>query len=150
MATRVFRKLPGFRNEEWVVPAGTLANDVVINEEDGRPGFALTSRGDATASVSQAGLTVSAFPVGGVGNKPTAATIAVAGYDVLVDVEGATEGETVAGDGTPQGTPVYAVVGAGGDVTSVTLTGDDNTLIGVVADGRIIGTLTPVSIGVGL
>lgn len=151
MATNIFRKYPGFRNEEWEVPAGTLAGQVVINNEDGRPGVTLTARGDATASVAQGGLTVGAFPVGGVGNKPDCATVAVEGYDALLTVTGVAEGETVGtgNTGTAQGTAVYAVVSSG-EVTSLTLTEGSNTQIGVIADGRIIGTVAPVSIGVGL
>lgn len=150
MATNIFRKYDGFRNEEWVVPEGTVANDVVINDTDGRPGVALTSRGDAdlTASLGTTTITVTGG-AGGVGNKETAATVAVEGYDALLTVVGVTAGETVAGTGTPQGTAVYAVV-AGGAVTSLTLTEGSNTKVGQIADGNIIGTVAPVSIGVGL
>lgn len=151
MATNVFRKLPGFRNEEWEVPAGTLANSVVINNVDGRPGLALTSRGDVTSSRTYAGLTISGIETGGVGNKSNAATVGVVGYDALLTVTGVTAGETVGATatGTPQGTAVYAVV-ASGAVTSLTLTAGSNVKIGVIADGNIIGTVAPVSIGVDL
>lgn len=152
MALNIFRQYPGFRNEEWEVPANTQSGVVVIHNVDGRPGITLTARGDATSSVAIPGVgTVSAFPVGGVGNKPDAATVGVEGYDAILAVTGATAGETVGSTqtGTPAGTAVYAVVSSGA-VTSLTLTASGNTKIGVVADGRIIGTNTPVSIGVDL
>lgn len=149
MASNVFRHYT--KTEEWEVPSGTLADAVVIHNVDGRPGVTLTARGDATDSVTLPnGLTVSTYPVGGVGNKADAATVAIDG-DFLLDVTGVTEGETVGSSatGTPAGTAVYAVVSAGA-VSSLTLTVGSNTKIGVVADGNIIGTITPVSIGVDL
>lgn len=150
MATNVYRKYAGFRNEEWVVPAGTVANDVVLNQVNGRPGVALTSPG-GTDQVSVVGnVTIAAEGIGGgVGNKEGAATVGVEGYDFLLTVAGVTEGETVAGTGTPQGTAVYATE-YDGAVTELTLTEGTNIKIGVIADGNIIGTVAPVSIGVAL
>lgn len=152
MTTNVYRKYAGFRNEEWEVPTGTLAGQVVINNTDGRVGLALTSRGDVTASYTLPnGLTISNNPVGGVGNKPNAATVGVEGYDALLTVAGVANGETVGTGqtGTAQGTAVYAVVSSGA-VTSLTLTASGNTKIGVIADGNIVGGVAPVSIGVDL
>ena len=152
MATNVYRKLPGFRNEEWEVPVGTESNDIVINNVDGRPGVALTSREgtDLEQKIGNATITFDGQG-GGVGNKPGCATVGVEGYDVLLTVVGATAGETVGtgATGTAQGTPVYATVSAGA-VTGFTLTEGTNTQIGVIADGNIIGTVAPVSIGVAL
>lgn len=152
MATNVFRKLPGFLNEEWNVPAGTKSNDVVINAVDGRPGVALTSRNstDATWTLGNFEITETGGATG-VGNRPGATVVGVQGYDFLLTVTGVTAGETVGtgATGTPQGTAVYAVVAAG-VVTSLTLTTGSNTKIGVIADGNIIGTVAPVSIGVDL
>lgn len=152
MATNVFRKLPGFRNEEWNVPEGTKSNDVVINAVDGRPAVALTSRNstDATQVIGNVTLTETGGATG-VGNRPGAAVVGIVGYDFLLTVTGVTAGETVGtgATGTPQGTGVYAVVAAG-KVTSLTLTEGSNTKIGVIADGNIIGTVAPVSIGVDL
>ena len=151
MATNVYRTFTPAKTEEWEVPAGTLAGEVVIQNVDGRPGVTLTARGDVTTAVTLPnGLTVSNYPIGGVGNKPDAATVATDG-DFLLTVVGATAGETVGSTstGTPAGTAVYAVVAAG-EVTSVTLTSSGNTKIGVIADGNIIGTTAPVSIGVDL
>lgn len=153
MASNVYRKFPGFRNEEWEVPAGTTVNDVVINNVDGRPGVALTNPGGTVSTVAIPGLVTATVLNGGVGNKVGAATIAVEGYDFLLDVAGVAAGETVGADqtGTPQGTAVYAVVSAGA-VTSLTLDGGAgaNTKVGIIADGNIIGTVAPVSIGVDL
>lgn len=152
MATNVYRKLPGFRNEQWEVPAGTLANAIVINNTDGRPGLALTSIAGANASQTIGNITVTETgAAGGVGNAPGAAVVGVQGYDALLTVTGVTAGETVGtgATGTAQGTSVYAVV-ASGAVTSLTLTAGSNTKIGVIADGNIIGTVAPVSIGVDL
>ena len=152
MAKNVYRKLPGFRNEQWEVPAGTLAGAVVINNTDGRPGVALTSIAGANASQVIGNMTITwAGVAGGVGNAPGSAVVGVEGYDFLLTVTGVTAGETVGtgATGTAQGTPVYAVV-ASGAVTSLTLTAGSNTKIGVIADGNIIGTVAPVSIGVDL
>lgn len=152
MATNVFRKLPGFRNEQWEVPAGTLAGAVVINNVDGRPGLALTSIAGANSVQTLGGTTITTTGgAGGIGNAPGAAVVGVEGYDALLTVTGVTAGETVGtgATGTPQGTAVYAVVAAGA-VTSLTLTSSGNTKIGVIADGNIIGTSAPVSIGVDL
>ena len=152
MATNVYRKLPGFRNEQWNVPAGTLSGDVVINAKDGRPGLALTSIAGANATQTIGNTTITQTGVaGGVGNAPGAAVVGVEGYDALLTVTGVTAGETVGtgATGTAQGTDVYAVV-SGGKVTSLTLTVGSNTKIGVIADGNIIGTVAPVSIGVDL
>jgi hypothetical protein len=152
MATNVYRKYAGFRNEEWEVPAGTRAGQVVINGTDGRVGLALTSRGDVTAAYTLPnGLTISNNPVGGTGNKPDCATVGVEGYDALLTVTGVTAGETVGTGqtGTAQGTPVYGVV-SGGAITSYTTSASGNTKIGVIADGNIVGGVAPVSIGVDL
>jgi hypothetical protein len=151
MATNVFRTYTPGTTEEWEVPASTLAGEVVINNTDSRVGVTLTARGDATTSLTLPnGQIISNYPVGGVGNKPDTAVVATDG-DFLFEVTGVTAGETVgsAQTGTPQGTAVYAVVAAGA-VTSLTLTSTSNTKIGVIADGNIIGTLAPVSIGVTL
>lgn len=150
MADNIFRKYPGFRNEEWEVPADTEAGEVVINNTDGRPGVTLTARGDVTGSQTIGDITISGFGLSAT-NKSNAATVGVEGYDFLHAVTGVSAGETVGSGatGTAQGTAVYAVVSSGA-VTSLTLTASGNTKIGVVADGRIIGTTTPISIGVDL
>lgn len=149
MATNVFRTWT--KSEHWEVPAGTKAGEVVINNTDGRVGVTVTARGDVTVSKTLPnGLTVSNYPVGGVGNKPDAAQVALDG-DFLFTVDGAADGETLGSTatGTAQGTAVYATVTTGA-VTGLTLTSGGNTKIGVIADGRIVGGIAPVSIGVDL
>ena len=150
MATNVYRKLAGFRNEQWEVPAGTLSGTVVINNTDGRPGVTLTSIAGANASQTVGNITVSETgAAGGVGNAPGAAVVGVEGYDFLLAVSGVTAGETVGtgATGTAQGTAVYRLT-ASPNTLSLTPTGGDK--IGVIADGRIIGNIAPVSIGVDL
>lgn len=152
MATNVFRKYAGFRNEQWEVPAGTLAGTVVINNTDGRIGLALTSIAGANATDTIGNTTITvAGGAGGVGNAPGAAVVGVEGYDALLTVAGVTAGETVGtgASGTAQGTAVYGIVSSGA-ITGYTLTAGSNTKIGVIADGRIVGTVAPVSIGVDL
>lgn len=150
MADNVYRKLPGFRNEQWEVPAGTLSGTVVINNTDGRPGVALTSVAGANATQTFGNITVTETGgAGGVGNAPGAAVVGVEGYDFLLTVEGVTAGETVGtgATGTAQGTAVYRLT-ASPNTISLTATGGEK--IGVIADGNIIGTKAPVSIGVDL
>lgn len=138
--------------EEWEVPAGTLAGAVVIHNVSGRVGVTETARGDVTVSVTTPnGQTLSgtAESFGFVGAvKSDAATVNVDGV-FLLPVTGVTAGETVgAGQtGTPQGTAVYGTV-SGGAVTGLTLTEGTNTFVGLIYDGRIIGTTAPVQIGV--
>lgn len=150
MATNVFRTWT--KSEQWEVPSGTLAGKVVIQNVDGRVGVTLTARDDATVSYTLPnGNTISNWAVGGVGNKPGCAQVALDG-DFLLTVTGVTAGETTGtgAAGTAAGTAVYAIVSSGA-VTGLTLTASGNTKIGVVApDARIIGTTTPVSIGVDL
>lgn len=140
MATNMFKKYTEAKTREWEVPAGTVANDYVIHEESGQVGVALTDRGDATRPANIPGVTGGTVPSGGVGNKPTTATVAVDG-SWLFDIDGATDGETVAGDGTPAGTTVYA----GADAQTVALTGTD--VIGVIDDGAIVDGRGPILIG---
>lgn len=140
MATNMFKKYTEAKTREWEVPAGTVANDYVIHDESGQVGVALTDRGDATRPANIPGVTGGTVPSGGVGNKPTAATVAVDG-SWLFDIDGATDGETVAGDGTPAGTTVYA----GTDAQTVALTGTD--VIGVIDDGAIVNGRGPILIG---
>jgi hypothetical protein len=96
------------------------------------------------------GSVLSNIADGGVGNRTTTATVAVDGA-WLFPVTGVTAGVTtgpataLSPQGTPQGTKVYRTSGG-----TLTLTSTSNTLIGEVADGRIIGTTTPVRVGVGV
>jgi hypothetical protein len=144
MAENMFRKYTEAKTEEWVVAAGTKSGTLVLHTVDtDRVGVTLTGRGDVTKSqVNPDGTILSGIPDGGIGNKPTAATVAVDG-SFLFPVAGVTAGETVAGTGTPQGTSVYRE--ADGDLV---LVGTNNTYVGKVDDGNIVGTRTPILIGV--
>lgn len=144
MATNMFKKYTESKTREWDVPTGTQANDLVIHAVSGQVGVALTSRGDSTAPAGIPGVTGGTVPNGGVGNKPTGATVAVDGA-WLFTLEGAVDGETVAGDGTPAGTPVFQ----GADAQTVTSTdpADGSGPVGVVDDGAIIGGVAPILIG---
>lgn len=136
----MFKKYTESKTREWEVPAGTVAGDLVIHEVSGQVGVALTSRGDATSPAAIPGVTGGTIPSGGVGNKPTAATVAVDGSWVF-EITGATDGETVAGAGTDAGTTVYATA----EPQTVALTGTD--AVGVIDDGAIIAGRGPVLIG---
>lgn len=145
MATNMYKKYTESKTREWAVPAGTESNDLVIHAVSGQVGVALTSRGDATAAAGIPGVTGGTIPSGGAGNKATAATVAVDG-SWLFEVDGVTDGETVEGTGTAEGTSVFAVV-ASGVVTSLTTTEGSNTFVGIVDDGAIVDGVAPIQIG---
>lgn len=148
MATNMYKKYTESLTREWIVPAATQAGVAVVNAASPTMvGVTLTARGDATRAANIPGVTGGTIPNGGVGNRPGGAVVAVDGSWLLA-VTGVTAGDTgAAGAGTDQGTKVYAIV-AGGIVTSLTTTASANTLFGVVDDGVIVGTVTPVKIGV--
>lgn len=130
--------------EEWPVASGTQAGTLVLNASS-RPGVTLTARGDSTKSWNApGGLTIGGIKNGGVGDEPNAATVAVDGA-WLFPVAGVTAGETVNGTGTAAGTKVYRKTDG-----TLTTTASTNVLVGEIADGRIIGTTTPVWIGRGV
>ncbi len=140
MAANIFKKYTESKTREWEVPEGTESGDYVIHDISGQVGVALTSRGDATRAAGIPGVTGGTVPNGGVGNKETAATVAVDG-SFLFNITGADDGETVAGTGTAAGTTVYA----GADAQTVALSGDDE--IGVIDDGAIVDGVGPILIG---
>lgn len=148
MATNMYKKYTESLTREWIVPAGTQAGIAVVNAASPTAvGVTLTARGDSTRAADIPGVTGGTVPNGGVGNRPGGAVVAVDG-SWLFAVTGAVAGDTGAGGaGTDEGTKVYAVV-AGGIVTSLTTTAGANTFFGVVDDGVIVGTVTPVKIGV--
>lgn len=148
MATNMYKKYTESLTREWIVPANTQAGVPVINAASPTAvGVTLTARGDATRAANIPGVTGGTIPNGGVGNRPGGAVVAVDGSWRLA-VTGVTAGDTGAGGaGTDEGTKVYAVVAAG-VITSLTTTAASNTFFGVVDDGVIIGTVTPVKIGV--
>lgn len=146
MATNMYKKYTESKTREWRVPAGTLSGAGVINAASGEIGVTLTARGDATAAANIPGVTGGTVPVGGVGNKPNAATVAVDG-SWLFTVAGVTDGDTVdTSAGTAEGTKVYAVMSSGA-VASYTLTAGSNTLFGVIDAGVIVDGVAPVKIG---
>lgn len=117
------------KTEVWPVPSGTVSGDAVTSI-NGEPGVALTSRGDATKSVTIGPITISGIASGGVGNNTAEATVAIDGA-FRFDVTGALAS-------TPKNTLVYAVsAGAGTDVTSLTLTAGSNLPYGKF--DRLIG-----------
>ena len=149
MATNMFKKYTESLTREWEVPVGTVSGDLVEHAISGQVGVALTSRGDATRSQTlPGGLTLSGIPTGGVSNKPTGATVAVDG-SWLFAVTGVTDGETVSGPGTDQGTRVYRA--ADGTLTLNALEADAvtaTTYVGIIDDGNIVGGVAPIQIGV--
>ena len=140
MAVNMFKKYTESLTREWEVPEGTRSGDYVVNAESGQVGVALTDRGDATGPANIPGVTGGTVPTGGVGNKPTGAVVAVDG-SWRFTIDGADDGETVAGEGTAAGTPVFA----GADAQTVAIAGDDQ--IGIIDDGRIVNGVGPVLIG---
>lgn len=146
MATNLYKKYTESLTREWAVPATTQSGVVVINAQSGQVGVTLTARGDATAAAGIPGVNGGTINVGGVGNRPGGAVVAVDG-SFAFPVTGVVDGDTGAGGaGTDEGTEVYAVV-AGGVVTSLTLTATDNTLVGYIDDGVIVAGVAPVLIG---
>lgn len=140
MATNMYKKYTESKTREWEVPEGTQAGDVVIHAVSGQVGVALTARGDSTVSAGIPGVTGGTVPNGGAGNKPTAATVAVDG-SWLFAVDGVTDGETVAGDGTEAGTEVFE----GATPQELSLTG--TVSVGVIDDGAIVDGVAPILIG---
>lgn len=144
MATNMYKKYTESLVREWPVPVDTQAGEVVENAESGQIGVTLTARGDATGPANIPGVTGGTIPVGGVGNKPNCATVAVDG-SWLLEVAGVTDGDTSAasGGGTANGSMVYLNSGA----PSLTDSGSD-PVIGVIDDGVIVDGIAPVKIGV--
>lgn len=141
MATNLYKKYTESKTREWEVPTGTQSGDLVIHEESGQVGVALTARGDSTTAAGIPGVTGGTIPNGGAGNKPTAATVAVDG-SWLFTITGSTNGETTAGTGSASGTPVFE----GANPRTVTLT-TGGTQVGVIDDGVIVGNRGPILIG---
>jgi len=148
MATNMYKKYTESKTREWPVASGTQAGTVVIHPVSNQVGITLTARGDSTAAAGIPGVTGGTIPNGGAGNKANSATVAVDG-SWLLTVAGVTAGDTNPESGTAgtaAGTAVYKSASDG----SYTLTASGNTKIGVVDDGVIVGTVTPVLIGANL
>jgi hypothetical protein len=145
MALNMYKKYDEAKTREWPVASGTLAGVVVLHPVSSEVGVTLTARGDATTSQTLPdGTTLSGIPIGGVGNRPNTAVVAVDG-SFLLSVVGVTAGDTNAasGGGTASGTIVYRVTADG----TYSLTSTSAVQIGVVDDGTIVGLITPVLIG---
>lgn len=145
MSTNMYKKYTESKTREWPVATATQAGTVVLHPLSSQVGVTLTARGDSTVTQTlPSGETVT-FANGGTGNKPNAATVAVDG-SWLLSVVGTVAGDTnpaTGTAGTPSGTSVYRTTATG----VITLTATDGVQIGVVDDGVIVGTLTPVLIG---
>jgi hypothetical protein len=134
MARNMFKKYTESKTREWTVPSGTLAGQVVVHATSGQVGVTLTARGDATQQVTlPTGQTITEN-VGGAGNRPDGATVAVDG-SWLIPVTGASASTT-------PGTAVYRTSGG-----AINLTASGNTKIGIIDDGVIVGNVAPVLIG---
>jgi hypothetical protein len=156
MATNMYKKYDEKKTREWDVVASQLpassdpvpAGVLIKHVTSGEIGVTLTASGASTAAVGIPGVTGGTIPNGGVGNKPNGAVVAVDG-SWLLTVSGVTAGDTTlpsgaTGRGTPSGTVVYQHNTTG----ALSLTSTSGTRIGVVDDGVIVGTVTPVKIGV--
>lgn len=156
MATNMYKKYTESKTREWDVVASRLpaSSDpvgpgvVIKHITSGEIGITLTGSGDYRASAGIPGVQGGTVAAGGVGNKPNGAVVAVDGT-WLLDVAGVTAGDTTlpsgaTGRGTPSGTAVYQHNTTG----ALSLTSTTATKIGVVDDGVIVGTITPVKIGV--
>jgi len=148
MAVNMYKKYAENKTREWPVASGTVAGQVVLHPISNQVGITLTARGDATATQTFIpAITGGTIKIGGVGNKPNTAVVAIDGSWIL-PVVGVTAGYTNAasGGGTASGTPVYMTAGG-----TYTLTSSGNTKIGVVDDGNILAnTNTPVLLGANL
>jgi len=147
MATNMYKKYTEGKTREWPVASGTLPGTVVLHPISNQVGITLTARGDATGPANIIGVTGGTVGIGGAGNKANTATVAVDGSWILT-VVGVTAGDTNAasGGGTASGTPVYRVTADG----TYSLTSSGGVKIGVVDDGVIVGTKTPVLLGANL
>jgi len=144
MATNMYKKYDEKKTRRWPVASGTQAGQVVVHANSNQIGITLTARGDSTAAANIPGVTGGTVPNGGKSMKANEATVAVDGSWIL-DVAGVTAGDTTAasGGGTAAGTAVYMTSGG-----AYNLTASGNTKIGYVDAGVIVGTKTPVLLGV--
>lgn len=128
-------------NRARVVPSGTVSGDpLFIND---RPAVALTDRGDATRTVTDAGTGVSVtLPSGGVGLADDEASLAFNGtfeFDVV------STGSTPAPTSTPQDTVVY--ITGGGDLTLTEATNDRYGTVDYPKDYHRAAGRLPVRVG---
>lgn len=143
MAENMFKRYDSNKVRRWAVPAGTKSGDLVI--VSGEVGVALAGAGGTTKTVALPdGTTLSGVSAAGIGNDTNQTSVATDGT-WLYPVAGVTAGDTVAtGPATDKGTRVYQVTAT----KALTLVDTGNVYVGRVDAGRIIGTVTPVQIGV--
>ena len=147
MALNAFKPDTQALRREWVVPTGTKSGDLVLHSVSGRVGVAITARGDSTFSQTLPdGSVLTAIANGGVGNEPTTAVCAVDGSWTYA-VAGVTNGDSVTGSGTRDGTKVYRVA-ATGALTLTVGSAPVNTLVAHIDAGFIVGGVAPVLIGI--
>lgn len=125
------------------VPGGTIGIEAAS-------GLVYVTLGDSGGSkVTQTSnlpgnITSITFENGGAGFREESALCAFDG-SWLFPVQGVTNGETVpdSAAGTNRGTKVYI-----DDDGALSLTATDNTYVGIIDDGNIVGGIAPVQIGV--
>lgn len=146
MANNMYKKYTESLTREVEVGANVPGGAAVL--VDGRPAVTLAASGGSTATKTLADGSTLTTPNGGVGYRANSAVVAFDG-SWLFPVATSVDGETVPGSaaGTKRGTKVYAIV-ASGKVTGLTLAASGNTFFGIVDDGRIVGGVAPVQIGV--
>lgn len=151
MANTFFKKHTESLVREWEVPSGTQPFDIVVHAVSGEVGFALTARGDSTLTLTNIpGINSATIDNGGVGNQPNGAAVAVDG-SIVVDINDATNGKTLDGTGTPEGTPVWFVDKHTVTTIDPTDSGANPPVVGirvgVIDDGHIIDNRGPIKIG---
>lgn len=155
MTSNMYKKYSEDKTREWDVVASQLPaastpvapGTIIKHVISGEIGITLTGSGEYAAAAGIPGVTGGTIAAGGKGNKPKAAVVARDG-SWLINVTGVTAGDTTLpsgapGRGTPSGTAVYQHNTTG----DISLTSTSATKIGVVDDGVIVGTVTPVKIG---
>src|SRR5690554_2280990 len=104
MATNMFKKYTEGKTREWEVGANVPGGTLVVNAESGEVGVTIAASGGSTRVQTLAnGATLSTPDAGGVGYRENCAVVARDG-SWLFEVATATDGETVDGTGTAQGT----------------------------------------------
>lgn len=139
MATNLHKKYTESKTREIPVPEGTQSGTLVVTA-GGEVAVTLTARGDSTraAITLPDGSTLTGVANGGAGNAPTRTTAAFDG-SWRFPVEGVTNGDISDED---LNTPVFQA--ANGDLTLT----EGGTFVGVLDDGRVVGGIAPVKIGV--
>lgn len=153
MAENMYKKYTEAKTREWTVGENVPGGSLVINAASGEVGVTIAASGGSSVTETAnlpGSLTSITRTVGGVGYKADAAVVARDG-SWLFPVAGVTAGETVAGAGTDQGTPVYRT--PAGVLTLAADDGEepavDNTPVGIIDDCYIVDGVAAIEIGVG-